>query len=90
MYKVRWKRKAKAALAKLWGEAEDRNSVTVAAHLIDEMLRNKTVSLSFDLKHILVIRPLAVRYKIDNDDMKIIVVLLMSLPPYKKRPDSDA
>ena len=43
-YRVRWRRKAKEALAAVWLAASDRNEVTAAAHRIEVLLRRDPLS----------------------------------------------
>ena len=74
---VAWRRETKSDLAALWVNAGLRAEITTAANRIDDMLAYDPMAVgeSRDYEHrrILIERPLAVLYKVEPAERKVIV-----------------
>jgi hypothetical protein len=86
-YHVRWKRTAKDQLATIWMAATDRASVTDAAQQIEALLltdpATRGESRSGD-RRILVLLPLAVVFKVNEEEKKVTVLSVRYSPPRTK------
>jgi hypothetical protein len=78
-YRVRYRRRAVDQLGDIWLNAPDPNAVTAASARIDRLLRLDPLSLgeSRDAnKRFWVERPLAVTYRVQEADRKVVVLSL--------------
>lgn len=75
-YTVVWTRTALDSLATLWLESHRRNAITIAQHIIDQMLRHEPESkgVEFYGDRLLVVPPLQIIYSINNLDMQVVVL----------------
>ena len=70
-YTVVWIKRAEAKLARIWNASADRREVTRAAHEIDVQLRDDPRDCGEsrpDDVRIFFVRPLAVTFRIEEDD----------------------
>jgi hypothetical protein len=74
-WQVRWRRSAKNDLAALWLDANTRSSVTAAANQIDNQLARNPLNVGESRENdrrILIESPLAVTYKVNPSEMKVL------------------
>jgi plasmid stabilization system protein ParE len=84
-YTVVWKPAAEQELASIWTNATDRQAVTAAAHRIDELLQRDPEQAGESRPsgiRILIVPPLAVRFKVDTQDRMVSVARVWR---FKKR-----
>lgn len=82
-YTVVWKPKAERQLATIWTDATNRNSVTIAANAIDELLKTQPESVGESRgsnSRIVVLEPLVVHFEIIEDDRKVRVLWVNKSP----------
>ena len=83
-FTVVWKAKAEAQLAELWMTATDRTTIREAASEIENALRSDPVSFgeSRDAQtRVAVVAPLVVHFEVHEDDRRVTVLTLHSIPP---------
>ena len=88
-YQVRWKRTAKDQLASIWMNAKDRASVTAAAQQIDDWLQTNPGTCGESRsgsRRILVVLPLAVVFKVHEQQEKVTVLSVRYTPPRMHQP----
>ncbi|MGE3808918.1 MAG: hypothetical protein AB7K24_30000 [Gemmataceae bacterium] len=76
-FTVAWTDAAAQELAALWMAAVDRNSLTRAANVIDQLLAQNPSTLgnqSFDTVRTLVIPPIGVDFEVVVDDLRVWVL----------------
>jgi plasmid stabilization system protein ParE len=83
-FNVRWKRTAKDQLASIWITATDRAAVTTAAQQIDALLETNPASRGESRSgslRVLDELPLAVVFKVLEQEAKVIVLSVRYTPP---------
>ena len=83
-YRVRWKNIARDQLATIWMDATDRAAVTAATQQIDAMLQADPDSRGESrpgYRRILIVLPLAVVFKVQEQEQKVIVLSVRYIPP---------
>lgn len=76
-FTVRWTRIARDQLATIWLAHNDRNSVTAAAHRIEQLLRRDPVNEGEERpngRRVIFDAPLIVLYRVDTNANRVIVV----------------
>jgi hypothetical protein len=76
-YTVVWVRSAEAMLAHLWNTAPDRNAAARASNTIDNLLGCNPMEVGesrSDPYRMLIVPPLAVHYKVSEDDRLVQVL----------------
>ena len=76
-FRVRWTRIARDQLATVWLAHHDRNSVTVAAHRIEQQLRRDPMDCSEDRptgRRVIFDAPLVVLYRVNTATNVVTVV----------------
>jgi hypothetical protein len=78
-FRVKWRRKAKQALAAVWLTAPDRNEVTAAAHRIEVILRRDPLGIGESRGgdfRIVFDQPISLLYQVDpvRREVRIITV----------------
>jgi plasmid stabilization system protein ParE len=86
-YTVFWSTIAESQLAEIWLTSADRNAVAKAAHEIDERLRADAENQGESRDHgrrFLFLPPLAVYFRVFDDDRRVYVVSVREIRPRTK------
>jgi hypothetical protein len=84
-FTVTWRPTAKNELAKIWMNAKNRNQVRLAADKIDSLLKWNPSTIGESRREsvrILLVPPLAVEYRVQDDDRIVNVVAVWT---FKRR-----
>jgi hypothetical protein len=82
MFTVRWSEVTRDQLADAWLQASDRNAVTTASSEIDHRLERNPTNEGESRpagRRILIVRPLAVIYRVDEPNREVHVLRLWSI-----------
>ena len=74
-FTVIWTKSALNALADLWNHSQNRNAITVAQHIIDQLLKTDPHAKGVDLygDRLLVVPPLQVIFSVNDLDMQVVI-----------------
>ena len=88
-YRVGWKRSAENHLADIWTNASDRQEVADAANRIERMLERDPHACGESRggsRYVTIEEPLAVLYKVDDDDLFVHVLKVWRVPVSRGTP----
>jgi plasmid stabilization system protein ParE len=74
-FTVIWTQSALDSLADLWNHSLNRNAITVAQHIIDQLLKNDPYEKGVDFygDRLLVVPPLQVIFSLNDLDMQVVI-----------------